>query len=109
MFSSLTGLVHCGLLGIVYQFVCLGIGVVPVVYLALGFEIKGWGGDRWGVTAANVGLLGDPPGEGNNAPNPALVRVMIGGVVASRTGLWLFDLAVTQLVQESVDPLELGE
>jgi iron-regulated transporter 1 len=34
---------------------------------------------------------------------------MIGGVVASRTGLWLFDLAVTQLVQENVDPLELGK
>ena len=31
------------------------------------------------------------------------------GVAASRTGLWLFDMAVTRMFQEFVEPGELGE
>lgn len=37
-----------------------------------------------------------------------LVRGLVAGVVASRTGLWIFDLAVTQLVQERVDKKQIG-
>lgn len=37
------------------------------------------------------------------------VRLLIGGVVLSRFGLWMFDMAVTQLVQERVLQEEMGE
>ena len=39
----------------------------------------------------------------------AQARILIAGLVASRTGLWLFDLAVTQIVQESVADSEIGK
>jgi hypothetical protein len=38
-----------------------------------------------------------------------LLYVLLLGLVASRFGLWLFDLAVTQLQQELVPEIELGE
>lgn len=38
-----------------------------------------------------------------------LLYVLLMGLVASRFGLWLFDLAVTQLQQELVPATELGE
>jgi hypothetical protein len=38
-----------------------------------------------------------------------LLYVLLLGLVASRFGLWLFDLAVTQLQQELVPQTELGE
>jgi hypothetical protein len=38
-----------------------------------------------------------------------LLYVLLAGLVASRFGLWLFDLVVTQLQQELVLKTELGE
>ena len=35
--------------------------------------------------------------------------MLLGGLVASRFGLWLFDLAVSQMLQEWVTPEELGK
>ena len=34
---------------------------------------------------------------------------MVGGLVASRTGLWMYDLAVTQLIQQGVAEDHMGE
>jgi hypothetical protein len=58
---------------------------------------------------AGRSLQGGNDDSGSSPPKLAFVRMLIGGVVASRTGLWIFDLAVTQLVQEHVDAGELGE
>jgi hypothetical protein len=38
-----------------------------------------------------------------------LLYVLLAGLVSSRLGLWLFDLAVTQLQQEMVPGNQLGE
>lgn len=42
-------------------------------------------------------------------PSVNEVRALMLGVVSSRFGLWMFDMAVTQLVQEQVLQSELGE
>ena len=88
------------MLGIGYQFLCLGFGVVPIVLHTLGGLTED-GGENHGGS-----YIGDAYGHsrlqgssGGNAPSLVFVRMLIGGVVASRSGLWLFDLAVTQLVQ----------
>ncbi len=87
------GLLRCGLLGISYQLLCLSLGVLPVLYYTLE-----WGGGD-----------GSPTEGGASVAQMTLVRILIAGVVASRTGVWLFDLAVSQLVQELVPQSELGE
>ncbi len=95
------GLHACAVLGIVYQLACLAGGVLPVTLMAGALAGGGGGGG------------GGAPGEGAEvvparAPSVAAVRVLVAGVVASRTGLWMYDLAVTQLVQERVDQEHLG-
>jgi iron-regulated transporter 1 len=47
-------------------------------------------------------------GGGTLRPSVTQVRVLVAGVVSSRTGLWLYDLAVTQLIQEDVRQDQLG-
>eukprot|EP00798_Chlamydomonas_sp_ICE-L_P006629 gene6629-3285_t len=77
-----------GLAGIYYQLICLCLGIIPVIQHSL-FSAK-----------ADDGSV--------EPPSALLIRLMLAGVVASRTGLWLFDLSVTQLVQELVPHNELG-
>ncbi len=84
------GLLRCGLLGISYQLLCLSLGVLPVLYYTL----------EWG---------GKPAESEDKHPSLVLVRLLVAGITACRTGLWLFDLAVSQLVQEQVAQSELGE
>ena len=40
--------------------------------------------------------------------SPACVHVLAAGLVASRFGLWAFDLAVSQMLQERVPNEQLG-
>ena len=54
------------------------------------------------VAGAAPCLLSEHPGSG-------ALLVLQGGVAASRLGLWLADLAVNQLIQQSAPPAELGE
>jgi iron-regulated transporter 1 len=58
------------------------------------------------ASAPPSGLLGAVPSGGLSHH---LLYVLLSGLVASRFGLWLFDLAVTQLQQELVPETELGE
>ena len=74
------GIVRTGLLGIWLQWTCLVAAVIPT------------------LAAQLVGL---PTGM-------AGIRVLVLGIAASRFGLWMFDLAVTQLIQEEVAPDVLG-
>ena len=41
-------------------------------------------------------------------PNALITYSLVGGLVISRFGLWTFDLAVSQLLQEWVADSELG-
>jgi len=47
-------------------------------------------------------------GAARPAAAPLGARVLAAGLAASRAGLWLFDLAVSQMLQERVPLQELG-
>ena len=50
-----------------------------------------------------------PGGESAMAmPSPAINRLLVGGLVFSRFGLWGFDLAVNQIMQETIEDRSLG-
>ena len=76
------GSARVGMLGILYQLILLAVGVCPIVVSYI------------------IGLKARPP--------LFLVRLLITFVAGSRTGLWLFDLAITQIMQDNVAPQELG-
>ena len=76
-----TGLEASGALGIWLQLACLLAGAAP-------------------AALARAAL--------NPTPSTAAARVLLAALAASRAGLWLFDLAVGQLLQERVAPQELG-
>lgn len=78
------GLVRTGAIGIGWQLCCLLAGVLPVLVA----HVLGW------------------QGAGSSSP---LLYLLLSGLVASRLGLWLFDLAVLQLQQQLVEAHELGE
>ncbi len=80
---SRLGILRAGAVGIGYQLLCLLLGVLPVFFHQAGVRSSG-------------------------ASPAALLYVMMGGLAASRTGLWLFDLCVSQLLQDEVAPAELG-
>lgn len=75
------GLKPTGMAGIWWQAVMLLVAVFPVWLTQLGARI----------------------------PESSTTHVLLGGLVASRFGLWLFDLAVSQMLQEWIDTEELGE
>ncbi|GAX73942.1 hypothetical protein CEUSTIGMA_g1392.t1 [Chlamydomonas eustigma] len=98
------GVAECGFLGISYQLLTLSIGVIPVILYCLEWRIpfmRTFVGDREAAAISNEDLL-------QGVPSLGITRLLISAVVASRTGLWLFDLAMTQLVQEEVQEFELG-
>ncbi|KAF8060042.1 solute carrier family 40 member 1 [Scenedesmus sp. PABB004] len=78
------GLVGAGGVGIAWQLACLACGVVPI---------------------AASRLAG---GGGGQAGGGALLYVLLSGLVASRFGLWTFDLSVLQQQQELVPGEQLG-
>jgi iron-regulated transporter 1 len=45
---------------------------------------------------------------GWRVPTPATTYTLVGGLIVSRFGLWTFDLAVAQMLQERVPDGELG-
>eukprot|EP00891_Asterochloris_glomerata_P005298 jgi/Astpho2/5298/e_gw1.00075.46.1_t len=77
--SRLGGLCCC-LLGIYTQLTCLVVAVSPALLSLVGTRV---------------------------AP-ASTTHILVGGLVASRFGLWTFDLCVTQLLQEWVLNEELG-
>ena len=75
-----TGVAAAGTAGIWMQTAALWAGVAPSLALAAGWRVP-----------ASVTTYG-----------------LVGGLVVSRVGLWTFDLAVSQLLQERVPDGELG-
>jgi iron-regulated transporter 1 len=80
---SRLGILPAGAVGIGCQLLCLLPGVLPVLSYQAG-------------------------GRGGGAAPAALLYVMMAGLAASRTGLWTFDLCVSQLLQDEVAQAELG-
>ena len=59
--------------------------------------------------ANNMQAAGAPfPPPRSLHPTPPDTRVQVGGLVLSRLGLWGYDLAANQLIQETADPSALG-
>lgn len=75
------GLKASGVMGIWWQATSLIIAVVPVWLTQLGARL----------------------------PASTTSHVLLGGLVASRFGLWLFDLSVSQMLQEWVPAEDVGE
>ncbi|GLC41594.1 hypothetical protein PLESTB_000698500 [Pleodorina starrii] len=84
--SARAGLLFCAVAGVTYQLACLAAGVLPVAVEVMAAAGSGGGG----------------------RPSTTQVRILVAGLVSSRTGLWLYDLAVTQLIQEEVGQDQLG-
>lgn len=74
------GAVATGAIGVWSQLACLTAAVAPAALAVAGVHVA----------------------------DPVLTHVLVGGLVASRFGLWLFDLCVSQLLQELVRTDELG-
>ena len=74
------GLKASGVLGICWQTVSLTVAVTPVWLTQLGARL----------------------------PASTTSHVLLAGLVASRFGLWLFDLSVSQMLQEWVPPEDIG-
>jgi iron-regulated transporter 1 len=116
------GLVTAGFVGVAWINACLLTGTLPTVVAAAVGAPPTVGGPGGGVggglinnnrssssgfinsTGAAGGVAGDAVGRGS----PLLI-LLLCGLVASRLGIWLFDLAVSQLQQELVAHDELGE
>ena len=75
-----SGLARSGLLGIWSQLLCLATAILPAI-LSSYMEVS----------------------------NAVVTHFLVGGLVLSRLGLWLFDLCVNQLLQEEVPSHQLGE
>ena len=75
-----TGMDRVGFIGIWAQLGCLAVAVVPT-FLPIAWA---WHAGVWHA------------------------RLLLAGVVLSRWGLWTFDLAITQMLQERVASSQLG-
>lgn len=80
-FWQCAGLKATGLIGIWWQMLCLAMAVMPVWLGQLGARL----------------------------PASTIAHLLLGGLVASRFGLWLFDLAVSQMLQEWVRDEDIGK
>lgn len=93
------GLVGAGAAGITWQLAALTAGTVPLIAsAALQQQPRLFAGSSG---SSNGGLTPPLP--------KGLLYGLLSGLVASRLGLWLFDLAVLQLQQEMVPQSEMGE
>ncbi|MEW5318688.1 MAG: hypothetical protein WDW38_009890 [Sanguina aurantia] len=80
------GVDRTALAGILYQLLTLCVGVLPLA----------------------ISTLHAGGGVASGVPARPLILLLVAGMVASRTGLWLYDLGVTQLLQDHVPPTQLG-
>ena len=83
------GLVKTGAAAIWIQLLCLVAAAVPALVTAIARIAAG------GESAMAL-------------PSPAINRLLVGGLVFSRFGLWGFDLAVNQIMQETIEDRSLG-
>lgn len=83
------GLRRAGLVAISYQTATLAVGALPLLLIGRAGSSSGGG------SGGGVGAL-------------SLVRLLVAMQVLSRTGLWIFDLCVMQIMQETVAEGTLG-
>jgi len=86
-----TTLVRTGLWSITYQFACITVSFIALVLVCLGkyshpSDDDGNDQDHGSILTTRTGLL----------------WLMIAGICASRIGLYVFDISVTQLMQEFI-------
>jgi len=93
------GVAAAGLVGIALQLSALLVGVLPTVIAAAAA-----GPEAGGAAALPAGSAAAAPPPAR-PPSPALA-LLLPGLVASRAGLWTFDLAVTLLQQQGVPPAD---
>ena len=79
--AMLAGLKTTGLMGIWWQAIALILAVMPVWLTQLGARL----------------------------PESSTSHTLLMGLVASRFGLWLFDLSVSQMLQEWIPASDIGE
>lgn len=81
LFASLADLKSTGLMGVWWQATALILAVAPVWLTQLGARL----------------------------PESTTSNILLTGLVASRFGLWLFDLSVSQMLQEWIPADDIGE
>ena len=79
--AMLAGLKTTGLIGVWWQAVALVLAVAPVWLMQLGARL----------------------------PESTTSHTLLMGLVASRFGLWLFDLSVSQMLQEWIPANDVGK
>lgn len=84
--------------------------IFPALHKALGLRLSGVLGISWQLSCLLCGVLPTMLHQLHvlQMSGTGLLYVLLAGVVASRVGLWLFDLTISQLQQESVAKHELG-
>lgn len=90
------GLEAAGAAGVGWLNLCLWASAAPAAIAALA-----------GVPLSSPAAGAGGGAGGGSAPGPLLL-LLLCGLAASRFGVWLFDLAVSQMQQERVAPAELG-
>ena len=79
--AMMAGLKATGLMGVWWQAIALILAVAPVWLTQLGARL----------------------------PESTVSHTLLMGLVASRFGLWLFDLSVSQMLQEWIPANDIGE
>jgi len=83
------GLLPTGAAAIWAQLLCLVLASTPVIILGTKSPLE-------------------EGGAGDGRSSALVMRLLIFGLILSRFGLWGFDLAVNQIIQETVPPVNLG-
>lgn len=87
---------------LVFPFLARALGLPIVAAAALFFQLACIGAGALPLSLSALGLVSALPAR------DALLLLLQTGVALSRFGLWLADLAINQMIQESVAPHELG-
>lgn len=83
--------------------------VFPSLHHAAGLKTTGLVGIWWQTISLAVAVLPVWLGQlGARLPAATISHVLLGGLVASRFGLWLFDLSVSQMLQEWIPDEDIG-
>lgn len=78
--------------------------------LVAGLPRAGAAGILLQVLALTVAVLPAALGRITSLPtsDDVVTHALVGGIIVSRFGLWLFDLCVSQIMQEAIPAHELG-
>jgi solute carrier family 40 (iron-regulated transporter), member 1 len=91
------GLLPTGVAAIRTQLVCLVLAATPAIVLGTKTTSTSPGGENIGQESAD-----------GSSSSASVRRLLVFGLILSRFGLWGFDLAVNQIIQETVPSVHLG-